>query len=166
MAIEAVETEVKKRTKKDVPTVAAEPGQEMQAAERTLAAMYTEPQCTISRMTFSLDVTIPTGNYENLRPKIEITYDVPEGAIPPNEVEQLDILREQVSLFIFPLVEAQTAAINVKAMATQESEMKAKLEMAATWSASSPLFNWLKTFNRPLAGKLLSNRINYYKDMT
>lgn len=168
MPIETVDTEVKKRSKKEPKDAPLEPvvppGNDLDAAEKTLTSMYTEPQCTISRMTFSLECTIPSGEFGNLKPKIEITYDVPEDAIPPNEVEQLDMMREQIALFIFPLVEAQTAGINVKAMALNENETKAKLEIAATYSTSSPLFNWLKTFNRPLAGKLLSNRINYYKD--
>jgi len=57
---------------------------DLEAAERVLAAMHTTPQPIISRMTFSLACTIPTGNYENLTPKIEIEYIVPEGAVPPN----------------------------------------------------------------------------------
>lgn len=188
MAIKKVQNELEKNTPPEPTaapaTVAEAPAQQEdktdpapqsatdraeEQAERVLMAMHTTPQPYLTRCTFKLSATIPTGDYQNLTPQIEVEYVVPEGAMPPDNIDVMNSLSMDIAAFVVPQATQQTNIINTRtvyeaALKAGKTEDLIVLDIAAAFSAGSPLFRWLTTFDRPAARRIVRARINSYKD--
>lgn len=159
----AVETPAKQEDKTDT-----KPDSGIEQAERILTKMHVTPQPYVSRALYKMAVTIPTGNYENLTPSVEIEYVVPEGAIPPDHLDVLDDLRLNIAAGVLPLVQQQTNGVSNEVISSilhkAGDEERAKREIAATFMTAAPTFKWLSTFDRASARRLVTNRIASLKD--
>lgn len=179
MAIKQVDEAVNGKRKKaaetvlevDTPAAPSTPDKSdtspaLDAAETVLAKMHEQPHPYVTRCTYRMTTTIPTGNYENIVPQVEVEYLVPEGAIAPDNVDVLDGLRRDIAMMMLPRVEEQTNMVQIVSILKDmsKSEEQKKNEVAAAFVAGSALFRWLSTFDRNSARLVLTRRLNMYKD--
>lgn len=115
----------------------------------------------ISRVTFKMGATIPTGDYANLTPSIEITYDVPEGAASPTYTTVLDELRQSIVDAVYPMIINQTSKIHLTIKMMQSSDNE-QLTIRTAFSAS-PLFLWLSTIDPVSAAMIVEQRLEAYE---
>jgi len=174
MAIQRVKKEIEKSAdpvlKPDDQPAPAAPDKSdnphLDAAEKVLAKMHESPQPYVTRVSYRMTTTIPTGNYENIVPQVEVEYLVPEGATAPDNVSVLDALRADIAMMMLPRVEEQTNLVQILPILKDMSkgEEQKKNEVAAAFVAGSALFRWLSTFDRNSARLVLTHRLNMYKD--
>lgn len=119
------------------------------------------PQPYVSRMTFRLGATIPTGDYANLSPSIEITYDLPEGATPPQSTAVLDELRGSLVDSVYPMIIEQTNKIHLTVKMMQSSDNEQETIRKAL--SASPLFSWLSTIDPVSASMIVGHRLEAYE---
>lgn len=118
----------------------------------------TQAQAVVTRKVFKMSATIPTGSYENLSPSVEIEYAIPDGATPPDNIQVLIDLMQDLGHMIYPIAFGQTKALPIDAAMKSPNPQVAisKVYMA------SPVFKWLATTNREIALSLVQDRAHMH----
>lgn len=114
------------------------------------------PTWKVSQLTFRVSATIPTGNYENIQPMIEIVIDVPEGANPPNNDVMVASLQHQLALGVIPSILQITSLINIVPYLKDADPTKA---VSLAYLNACPPFKWLSTVDRDLARSIVIDAI-------
>jgi len=115
------------------------------------------PVWGVSQLTFRVSATIPTGNYENIQPMIEMVIDVPEGATPPNNDVMVASLQHQLALGVIPSILQITSLINITPYLKDADPTKA---VSLAYLNACPPFKWLSTVDRDLARSVVIDAIN------
>jgi len=123
---------------------------------------------TITQITFRMGATVPTGDYQNIQPMIEMIVNIPDGATPPDNAQMMERLQHEMALGVLPSIQMITETIDLEPFVTAKiNDLKAPSNIKAVsvaYAAACPMFKWLSMVDRALARQFVVDAIQAYID--